>query len=86
MNGIRYYLPGIILIMMAFLIMAVPEILVAFVAAVIIIAGAGALYAGHMMRKSEKDFRLFHNRFADEDLFSDRFVRIPLFRNWHRWF
>ena len=53
MQGIRYYLPGIILILVAIMIVAVPEILVAFVASLIIMAGIGALYIGHKMRKSE---------------------------------
>ena len=43
MDTIRYYLPGIILILLAILIVAVPEILVAFVASIIIMAGIGAL-------------------------------------------
>ena len=57
MSNVRYYLPGIILILIAIMIVAVPEIFIAFVAAAIIMAGIGALYIGHMMRKVEIEFR-----------------------------
>jgi hypothetical protein len=57
MRNLKYYLPGSILILIAITVVAVPEILVAFVAASIIMAGVGALYVGHMIRKSETEFR-----------------------------
>jgi hypothetical protein len=41
------------LILIAVVIVAIPEILVALVAGSIIMAGVGALYIGHIMRKSE---------------------------------
>ena len=44
MQNFRYYLPGTIMILVALLIMAVPEILIAFVASLVIMAGIGALY------------------------------------------
>jgi hypothetical protein len=59
---------------------------VAFIASVIIMAGIGALYIGHKIRKAEIGSRDTDDRFSDEDSFGHRFVRKPLFRNWHRWF
>lgn len=79
MQGIRYYLPGIILILVAIMIVAVPEILVAFVASLIIITGIGALYLGHKMRKSEIEFRHADGVFSDDDSWGRRFVRRPVF-------
>ena len=85
MDTLRYYLPGIILILIAIMIVAVPEILVVFVASMIIIAGISALAIGHRIRKSGIDFRRSEDRFFDEDSFGRRFVRRPVFRDWNRW-
>ena len=85
MDTIRYYVPGIILILIAILIIAVPEILIAFIASIIILAGIGALYLGHKMRKSEIEMRNAGEWFSDEDFFGRRFLRRPVFRNWPRW-
>lgn len=76
MENLRYYLPGSILILIAIMIVAVPQILVALVAALIIMAGIGALYVGHMIRKSDKK-----SRNTDQ-----RFVRAPVFGRWLRGF
>jgi hypothetical protein len=84
MENIRYYMPGIILIAIAIMIVAVPEILVAFVAAIIIMAGIGALYIGHKMRKSEIEFRDTDSQFFDDDFFGRRFIRRPVFKNSYR--
>ena len=86
MDKIKYYLPGIILILIAIMIIAVPEILIAFIASIIIIAGITALYIGHRIRKSEAEFRDTDGWFSDEDFFGHRILRRPLFKNWHRWF
>lgn len=86
MDGIRYYLPGTILILIAIMIVAVPEILVAFVAAIIIMAGIGALYIGHKIRKSEIEVQPNDGWSSDDDFFGRRFVRRPVFRDWNRWF
>ena len=85
MNSYRYYMPGIILILIAILIVAVPEILVAFVASIIIMAGIGALYIGHRIRKSEMEFRHTGEWSSDENFLGRRFVRRPVFRDWNRW-
>ena len=84
MENIRYYVPGIILIAIAIMIVAVPEILVAFVAAIIIMAGIGALVIGHRMRKSAIEFRDMDTQFFDDDFFGRRFVRRPVFSRFHR--
>ena len=86
MDNIRYYMPGIILILIAILIVAVPEIIVAFVASIIIMVGIAALYIGHRIRKSEIEFRPTHEWSSDEDFFVRRFVRRPIFRDFRRWF
>ena len=85
MDTIRYYLPGTILILIAIIILSVPEILVAFVASLIIIAGIGALYVGHRIRKSKIESRHNGEWFSDEDFFGRRFVRRPVFKDWNRW-
>jgi hypothetical protein len=86
MDTIKYYLPGIILILIAIMIVAVPEILIAFIASVIIVAGMGALYIGHKIRKSEIECGTTDDWSSDEDFFGRRFARKPVFRDWHRWF
>jgi Flp pilus assembly protein TadB len=53
MRLFKYYLPGIVFIAAAVLIMAVPEILVAMVSALIMVMGFIALAVGHGIRKSE---------------------------------
>lgn len=85
MNTIRYYVPGVILILIAILILVVPEILVAFVASMIIMAGIGALYIGHRVRKSENEFQQSDAWYSDEGFFGRRFARRQVFRDWNRW-
>jgi hypothetical protein len=86
MRSLKYYLPGSILILMALLIVAVPEILIASVAALMIMLGAAGLYMGHLARKSEKDWNVFDGRILRDDLRGWRVVRIPVFRRWYRGF
>jgi hypothetical protein len=85
MDTIRYYVPGILLILMAILIVAMPEILVAIIASIIIMAGIGLLYLGHKMRKSEMIFRRTDEPFSDDDFFGRRFARRHISRDWRRW-
>ena len=82
MGNLKYYLPGSILILMALLVVAVPEILIALAAASMIMLGAGGLYVGHVARKSEKDWNVFEGRFFGDDLRGWRVVRAPRFRRW----
>lgn len=50
MSGFRYYMPGLTLIGMALLIIAYPQILVALVAALVMMAGIGALWVGKAVK------------------------------------
>ena len=86
MDTFRSYLPGIILILVAILIVAVPEIPVALIASIIITAGIGALYLGHRIRKSETGYRDTGEWFSDRDFFGRRFVRRSVSRDWNRLF
>ena len=86
MGNLKYYLPGIILILIAIIIVAIPEILIALLAASIIMAGIGALYIGHRVRKSEikhmnSDEWFFHNR-----PYGPYFLSRPVFSRWYRVF
>jgi hypothetical protein len=83
MQGITYYIPGAILVFLAVLIVAVPEILIAFVAASVLISGVGLLYLGHRMRRSAKDIwesrqGIHHDPFGDGP-----FVRQTVSSYWH---
>jgi hypothetical protein len=63
MQYIKYYLPGVSLILMAVVIFAVPEILVAMISVFIMTMGAFVLYIGHVMRKSEIELRWMDGRY-----------------------
>ena len=82
MRNLNYYLPGSMLILIAILIVAIPEILVGFVAGSIIMIGIAALYIGHIIRKSEVEFRNVDGWFFDNDFYGRRVVRIPIFRKY----
>lgn len=84
MRNLKYYLPGSILILIAIMIVAVPEILIAFLAASIIMAGIGALYIGQLIRKSEIKSRNIDGWFLGDDFYGRQFVRAPVFRRRHR--
>jgi len=84
MRNLKYYLPGGILILIAIMIVAVPEILLAFVAASIILAGIGALYIGHHIRRSGIEFRNIDKCPLDDDFYGWRLLREPVFRRWYR--
>ena len=86
MGKLKYYLPGSILILMALLIVAVPEILIALAAAFMIMLGVGGLYLGHMARKSEKGWNVSDGSFFGDDICGWRVVRAPIFRRWYRGF
>ena len=84
MRKMKYYIPGSILILIAIMIVAVPQILVAFIAASITMVGIGVLYVGHMIRKSEIQFGNVDEWFLDDDRSGWQFVRKPVFRRWYR--
>jgi hypothetical protein len=77
MKNFKYYMPGGLLIMLAIVILIAPEILVAFISASVIFLGIGALYLGHIMRKSESEY---------ETVFNDTYFRSPFHRAYHSWF
>jgi len=62
MQQIKFYLPGISLILMAVFIMAVPEILVAIISVFIMTMGILVLYIGHGLRKSEIELKRMDGR------------------------
>ena len=76
MKNLKYYIPGTLLIIMALLIVAVPEILVAFVAGLFIMAGIGALLAGHRAKKYGLKRRTFVYRVFDDDFWEDSLCRV----------
>jgi hypothetical protein len=63
MQHFKYYIPGVSLILMAFLIIAVPEILVAMISVFIMTMGVFILYIGHGLRKSEIELRKMDGRY-----------------------
>lgn len=63
MQNIKYYLPGFTLILMAGLIIVVPEILVAMISVFIMTTGVFGLYIGHGMRISEIELRRMDGQF-----------------------
>ncbi|MDY6950481.1 MAG: hypothetical protein SWE60_03140 [Thermodesulfobacteriota bacterium] len=84
MGSLKYYTPGIVLILMAVMVVAFPEILVALVAAAIIMVGIGALCVGHLIRKSEIGFRNREGNVFDHDAQGWPSAHGPLFRWWHK--
>ena len=56
MKNLKYYIPGTALILLSILIIAMPEILVALVAATILTAGLVALHVGHIIKKAQKNY------------------------------
>ena len=67
MQEIKYYFPGIALIILAVMIFTFPEVLVALVTAMVIMFGIGALYIGHQIRRSRGVFRMGDERFMDDN-------------------
>jgi general stress protein CsbA len=63
MQQFKYYIPGVSLILMAVLIIAVPEILVVMISVFIMTMGVFMLYIGHVLRKSEIELRKMDGRY-----------------------
>ena len=57
MQYFKFYLPGVSLILVAVLIIAVPEILIAMISLFIMAMGVLLLYVGHDLRKSEIELK-----------------------------
>ena len=84
MQGLKYYLPGSILIVIAMIIVAVPEILVLLIGASIIMAGIATLYIGHRIRKSEIEYRDTDGWSRNDDPSCWQFGEVPILRRWYR--
>jgi hypothetical protein len=84
MWNVKWYLPGSILILLAIMIVMVPEILVALIATFIVMVGIGALYIGHMIRKAEIEIRDSDGWHMADDSHVWRFSKAPLFQRWYR--
>ena len=78
MRDLKYYYPGTILITVAVIIVAFPEILIAMIAATILTAGGVALYIGHKMRKGFDEFSYINGSAFDKFL-----IEQPIFRRWY---
>lgn len=76
-------MPGVLLILIALIIVMVPQILVAFLAALLVMAGIGLLRIGHIMRRSTREDPYLDRRSREDDLFHWQFKRAP---NDGRWF
>ena len=83
MAGIKYYLPGASLILSGILIVIFPEILIALLASIVIMAGIGTLYIGRKLSESEQDYK---NMYRDDFVENNWTFKKPLFRYYRRWF
>lgn len=63
MQHIKFYLPGISLILIAFLIIAVPEILIAMISLLFMSMGIFVICIGHSLRKSEIELKRMNEQF-----------------------
>ena len=57
MKNIRYYIPGVLMILAGILVLAVPQVLVVFAAATICSVGGMILYFGHRMKNAKAEWR-----------------------------
>lgn len=78
MKNIYYYVPGMVLLLLAVIIMAVPQIMVAFVSAALILAGIAGLMIGHGMRKADHEMENYRGF-----MFGDDFFGRPFFKGWY---
>ena len=83
MKAIRFYIPGALLVLVALVIVMVPQVLVAFIAALFVMAGIGALRVGHHIRKSTPASRDFEGGYGENDFFGRQFDRVPVSIRWH---
>ena len=84
MRDLKYYVPGTVLIAMALLILAVPEILIALVSASIITLGIVVLYVGHLVRKSNAGFETTDFRTRHHIPYGWHFAEEPISERWRR--
>ena len=79
MYRLKYCFPGVTMILFAFVILAVPEILVAVVATLVLLAGLSACYAGHMIRKAKIAYRQNGRLGMEDDSLVWAFLRHPVY-------
>lgn len=84
-NNSRYYLPGILMIAISLLIIAVPEVLAVLVASLLCMIGIISLYFGHMLRKQKIKTVWVEAPDSDADFFNMRFECIPVHQYYRRW-
>ncbi|MBW1696613.1 MAG: hypothetical protein JRH18_13825 [Deltaproteobacteria bacterium] len=84
MKHLRYYLPGSMMIFIAFLIIAVPQLLVALVAASMVMIGLGLLCVGHLIRKSEIEFHRIDPWVTVDSCYDRPWLRFPFVRIWYQ--
>jgi len=82
MKAVRFYMPGVLLILAALIIVMVPEVLVAFIAALFAMAGIGALRVGHIIRKSTAGNTDFNGWYGERDFSGRQFARVPVSIRW----
>ena len=78
LRKLGYYAPGSVMILLGILIVAVPQLLVALVAATLITIGIGVLVAAHQIRKLHEEFGRVDPVFFSEG-FHDPFVTMERF-------
>ena len=83
MRNLTYYIPGIALIAAAVLIVAVPEILVALVASLVLMSGVAALYIGHWVRQSRGGSDRIDRWFFEDHFGGNRYRRRPFAGLWN---
>ncbi len=84
-NNSRYYLPGILMIAISLLIIAVPEVLAVLVASLLCMFGIISLYFGHMLRQQKIKTVWVEDPDSGDDFFNIRFERIPDHQYYSRW-
>jgi hypothetical protein len=84
-NNSKYYLPGILMIAIGLLIIAVPEVLAVLAASLLCMFGIAALSLGNMLRKHKVKTIRVENWNSDTDFFDICFERIPRYQNYRRW-
>ena len=85
MKTLRFYMPGILLILIALVIVMVPEVLIAFTAALISMIGIGLLRLGHIIKTSGYDTFDSDDWFRRDDFLRWQFERVPEYRRWNRY-
>ncbi|MDY6972088.1 MAG: hypothetical protein SV775_07145 [Thermodesulfobacteriota bacterium] len=86
MRNMKYYVPGSLLILIAVMIIAVPELFLALAAVSILMAGVGVLYIGHIIRRSETELINIHQWPFDDHSCRSQITRVPIFKRWRRVF